>query len=140
MAATPHPPENKNPVVTSKMASPAGTRTGLNNTMSGVAMTRAKTVPVKVNPDKKSNIAPSVVAVKNLAVWRGDGAELLSFRVMVSRLFRSFDNMNGSDCLLISFHIPNGPPLLVAYITLTLHVIVDLRQCSDRYHVALVRI
>lgn len=49
---------------------PAGTRTGLNRTRTGVARIRDITVPVKVNPDKPRNAAPIVAAVRNLTAWR----------------------------------------------------------------------
>lgn len=48
---------------------------GLNTTRAGVAMIRAITVPVKVNPDRTRRMVPMVAAVKNLTAWREDGAE-----------------------------------------------------------------
>lgn len=74
-AVRPQQPENKNPVVARKMTMPAGTRMGLNTTNAGVAIMRAITVPVKVNPDKISRVVPMEAAVKNLMAWREKGAE-----------------------------------------------------------------
>ncbi|KAE8721685.1 UPF0426 protein [Hibiscus syriacus] len=55
----------------------------------------AATVPVKVNPDKKSNVALSVVAVKNLAAYRDDGADSFAWMLVDEDVMRASDSWAG---------------------------------------------
>ncbi|PQQ13902.1 hypothetical protein Pyn_06406 [Prunus yedoensis var. nudiflora] len=71
----PQQPEKKKPAAMRSMTNPAGTRIGLNSTRTGVAMIRAITVPVRVNPDRNNSVAPTVAAVKSLTVWCQGGAD-----------------------------------------------------------------
>ncbi|CAB4297000.1 unnamed protein product [Prunus armeniaca] len=86
-AATPHPPEKTRPAAVRNTTIPTGTRIGLNTTSTGVAMIRAITVPVNVNPDRTKRVVPAAPAVKNLPVrrredgWAADWSWSWSFRV-----------------------------------------------------------
>ena len=69
MAATPNPPEAKNPMMRRETVITAGTRTGLNMTSSGVAMVSAMTVPAMVKPERTNRDPPAVTAVAAFTTW-----------------------------------------------------------------------
>ncbi|KDP22470.1 hypothetical protein JCGZ_26301 [Jatropha curcas] len=69
MAATPKPPEAKNPVIIKQTVITAGTRTGLNMTSNGVATVSAMTVPARVKPERTRRDPPAVTAVAAFTTW-----------------------------------------------------------------------
>ncbi|RDX92809.1 hypothetical protein CR513_25006, partial [Mucuna pruriens] len=71
MAATPNPPEAKNPRLSSPTAKTAGTRTGLNITNSGVTMVRVMTVAAKIKAATIMREPPAMMAVATLTSWAG---------------------------------------------------------------------
>ena len=65
-ALTPNPPDATSPLAAKNTVMAAGTSTGLNITSSGVATTRAITVPARVRPERTMQEPPMVAAVEVL--------------------------------------------------------------------------